>query len=50
MLVEDAQGNRQEVDANLALFRIGQDGKLTFIKKYEVKAGNKWLLWMDVLK
>lgn len=50
MLVEDAQGNLKEVDANVALFRIGQDGKLSFLKKYEVKAGDKWLLWMDVLK
>jgi 6-phosphogluconolactonase (cycloisomerase 2 family) len=50
MLVEDPQGNLKEVDANLALFRIGQDGKLAFMKKYEVQAGNKWLLWLDALR
>ncbi len=50
MLVEDPQGTMKEVDANFALFRIGQDGKLEFIKKHEVQAGDKWLLWMDVLK
>ncbi len=48
MLVEDGNSQKQ-VDANFALFRIGQDGKLQFIRKYEVNAGNKWLLWMDVL-
>ena len=48
MLVEDG-GNLKQVDANFALFRIGQDGKLEFIRKYEVNAGNQWLLWMDLL-
>jgi 6-phosphogluconolactonase (cycloisomerase 2 family) len=48
MLVEDGSGLKQ-VDANFALFRIGQDGKLEFIRKYEVNAGSKSLLWMDML-
>lgn len=48
MLAEE-KGALKEVDANLALFRIGDDGKLQFIRKYDVNAGKKWLLWMDVL-
>jgi len=48
MLVEDGS-NLKPVDANFALFRIGLDGKLEFIRKYDVNAGDKWLLWMDVL-
>ena len=48
MLVEDQNGLKQ-VDANFALFRIADDGKLRFVRKYEVNAGSKWLLWMDVL-
>ena len=48
MLVED--GNElKSVDANFSLFRIGQDGRLEFIRKYDVNANDKWLLWMDVL-
>jgi 6-phosphogluconolactonase (cycloisomerase 2 family) len=49
MSVEDGNDLKQ-VDANFALFRIGQDGKLKFIRKYDVNAGDKSLLWMDVLR
>ena len=48
MLVENGS-NLKQVDANFALFRIAQDGKLEFLRKYDVNAGSKWLLWMDVL-
>jgi 6-phosphogluconolactonase (cycloisomerase 2 family) len=47
-LVEDASGEKT-IDANFAIFRIAGDGRLEFIRKYEVDAGQRWLLWMDVL-
>ena len=48
MKVRDG-GNVSTVPANIAIFRIGADGKLDFVRKYDVDAGKKWLLWMDVL-
>lgn len=38
------------VPANLSVFRIGNDGKLAFVRKYDVNAGSKWLLWMDLIE
>jgi 6-phosphogluconolactonase len=49
MLVRDG-GTLSTVPANLAIFRIGIDGKLEFIRKYDVNAGQKWLLWSDIMK
>lgn len=46
MLVEE-QNSLRSVDANLSLFQIGNDGKLEFVRKYDVNAGEKSLLWMD---
>lgn len=35
---------------NLAVFRVGEDGKLDFVKKYDVKAdGGKMLFWMGLV-
>lgn len=47
MLVRDGEGLRT-VPANFAMFKVGDDGKLAFIRKYEVQTANKWLLWMDI--
>ncbi|SDF37116.1 lactonase family protein [Sporomusa acidovorans] len=38
------------VPANLSVFRIGDDGKLAFVRQYDVNAGSKWLLWMDLIE
>lgn len=34
--------------ANLALFRVAQDGKLQLVRQYEMEDTRKWLLWMDI--
>jgi 6-phosphogluconolactonase len=41
-------GTLDKVRANLAVFRIGDDGKLTFVHGYEMTDEKKSLLWMDI--
>ena len=48
-ILVESQAGLDRVDANFAIFRIGSDGKLEFVRKYEVNADKRWLLWMDVL-
>jgi 6-phosphogluconolactonase (cycloisomerase 2 family) len=35
--------------AGLSVFRIGDDGKLTFVRKYDVDVGNKVMFWMGMV-
>jgi 6-phosphogluconolactonase len=37
------------VPAGLSLFRIGEDGKLTFARKYDVDVGDKTMFWMGMV-
>lgn len=37
------------VPASLAVFHIGDDGRLTFVRKYDVDVGNNQLLWVGVI-
>ena len=41
-------GNQSGV-ANLALFRIGNDGKLDFVRKYDVDTSTGSLFWMGIV-
>ncbi len=36
--------------AGLSVFRIGGDGKLTFVRKYDVDVGNKTMFWMGMVQ
>jgi 6-phosphogluconolactonase len=38
-----------EVPANLAVFRIGADGALTFVQRHDVAVGRKPLWWMGIV-
>jgi len=38
------------VPACLAVFRIGGDGKLDFVRKYDVDVGNATMFWMGMVK
>jgi 6-phosphogluconolactonase len=38
-----------EVPANLAVFRVGSDGMLTFVERHDVAAGRKPLWWMGIV-
>jgi 6-phosphogluconolactonase len=37
------------VPAGLSVFRIGDDGKLTFARKYDVDVGEKTMFWMGMV-
>jgi 6-phosphogluconolactonase len=37
------------VPAGLSVFRIGDDGKLTFARKYDVDVGDKAMFWMGMV-
>jgi 6-phosphogluconolactonase len=38
------------VAAGLSVFRIGDDGKLTFARKYDVDVGDKTMFWMGMVR
>ena len=40
----------QMIPASLSVFRIGGDGKLEFVRKYDVDVGNATLFWMGMVK
>jgi 6-phosphogluconolactonase len=46
--VKDA-GAIREVPAYLSVFRIGADGKLDFVRKYDVDVGNRQMFWMGMV-
>ena len=37
------------VAAGLSVFRIGDDGKLTFVRKYDIDVGDKTMFWMGMV-
>jgi 6-phosphogluconolactonase len=43
-------GVKTRVSASLAVFRIGHDGKLTFVRKYDIETGQgRSLMWAGLL-
>ena len=43
-------GTVRQVPACLSVFRIGNDGKLDFVRKYDVDVGNHMMFWMGMVK
>ena len=39
----------KEIPAGLAVFRIGDDGKLTFVRTYDIDVGKKTMFWMGMV-
>ena len=39
----------REVPACLSLFRIGDDGLLSFVRKYDIDVGDKNMFWMGMV-
>src|SRR4051794_8492429 len=37
------------IHAGLSVMRIGRDGKLTFVRKYDVEVGDKTMFWMGMV-
>jgi 6-phosphogluconolactonase (cycloisomerase 2 family) len=48
LLVRDG-ASIKTLSAGLTVFRIGVDGKLTFVRKYDVDAGNKTQFWSGMV-
>jgi 6-phosphogluconolactonase len=48
MLVRDGAGTRSQ-PANLTTFRVGADGKLTFVKAYDVDTGGALQFWSGMV-
>jgi 6-phosphogluconolactonase len=46
--VKDGAGYR-EVPCCLSLFRVGDDGKLDFVRKYDIDVGAKTMWWMGIV-
>jgi 6-phosphogluconolactonase (cycloisomerase 2 family) len=42
------QGSQTSVAASLALFRIREDGRLDFVRKYDIDSDDRTLLWLGV--
>ena len=42
-------GTLREVPACLSVFRIGDDGWLDFVRKYDVETGDKQMFWMGMV-
>ena len=40
----------RQVPACLSVFRIGTDGKLAFVRKYDVDVGNQTMFWMGMVQ
>jgi hypothetical protein len=39
----------KRVPAGLSVFRIGDDGKLAFVRTYDVDVGGKTMFWMGMV-
>src|SRR5262245_23104477 len=37
------------IPAGLSVFRIGEDGKLTFVRTYDIEVGDKTMFWMGMV-
>jgi 6-phosphogluconolactonase len=37
------------VPAGLSVFRVGDDGKLTFVRKYDIDVRDKTMFWMGMV-
>jgi 6-phosphogluconolactonase (cycloisomerase 2 family) len=44
------ESSTRVVPAGLAVFRISDDGKLDFIRKYDVDVGDKTMFWMGMVR
>ena len=43
------EGGHKLVPANLAVFRVGSNGTLTFAQRYDVAVARKPLWWMGIV-
>jgi 6-phosphogluconolactonase len=51
-MMEMAVRNKDSVSvvpASMSVFRIGSDGKLAFVRKYDLNVGTLNLFWMGII-
>ena len=46
----EREGVIRTVPACLSLFRIGENGKLDFVRKYDVDVGDRTMFWMGMVR
>ncbi len=34
---------------SLSVFRVGNDGKLSYVRKYDIDVGNETMFWMGMV-
>ena len=49
-LLGGGRGSERLVPASLDVFRIGADGKLDFVRKYDVDVGNASMFWTGLVR
>jgi hypothetical protein len=47
--VRDGEAVRT-IPAGLSVLRVGDDGKLTFVRKYDVDVGARTMFWMGMVQ
>jgi 6-phosphogluconolactonase len=40
----------EKIRAGLSVLRIGGDGRLTFVRKYDIDVGDKTMFWMGMVR
>ena len=38
-----------EIPPRLTLFRIGDDGRLSFVRSYDIETGGRFMWWMGMV-
>lgn len=49
-LVRDGDAAPRMVPASLSVLRIGSDGRLDYVRKYDVDVGSPTMFWMGMVK
>jgi hypothetical protein len=48
-ILEGAGANVRTIPASLAVFRVGDDGKLAFVRKYDIDTSHGSVFWMGIV-
>ena len=48
-ILTQENGASRTVPTSLSVFKVGDDGKLSFVKKYDIETGNESIHWMGIV-
>ena len=48
-ILAEADGIAKKIPPSLSLFRVGNDGKLNYVQKYDIDTGNETIFWMGIV-